>query len=449
METLAAAVLKYKSLAADYADTRVVKSEAARIQKRSEAGRDYVLMSPSFKGSGAFALTPGGKTEIAWVSKEDVDPAKSAENFVDAEFAALPDATYRCWVLVGGCCAENFAFYLQTTEGMEPHPKTKQKTSIEPGAGLAALVKHSISGLKKTHEEHKIKGAKTHPKTASRWEWVSIPLPKYTAAGLKKIRLLSDQQGFGVGAIVVSSTRSGPLPEAELKEEVARVRTTLAAMEEGLVGWWKLDEGAGSLASDSVPGGHDGALRGKPQWTAGKVGGALKFGAGDEVMMTCSLLFKTVTVSAWVRHDTLEGIVQRYVTVGHETAVLRCEKGQIHFYIRTNGELRHIQIAGQLEAGKWTMITGTWDGKTQSLYKDGALIGTQNPGGTLTSDVPVIHIGSVNESMRGLIDEVRIYNRALGDERDQETLQRRFAGNHRRDSRRAAAARRQALAAAL
>jgi hypothetical protein len=415
METLAAAVPKYKSLAADYADTRVVRSEIHRVQKRAEAGKEYLILSNGLKGSGAFGLAPAPRTEVAWISRENVEGAQAAENFVELEFAALPELTYRCWALVGGCCAENFTFYLQTTEGLEYSPKARQKASIDPGAGLAALVKHSLSNLKKTHEEHKIKGAKAHPKTASRWEWIPIPLPKYSAPGAKKIRLISDQQGFGVGAVVVSATRSGPVAEPELKEEVARARASLAAAQEGLVGWWRLDETSGSLASDAVEGGHDGKLMGNPKWGPGKVGGALRFDQGDEVKIQGAFAFRTLSVSAWVKHDSISSAIQRYVTLSRETAVLRCEGDKAHFYIRTNGELRHLYVPGVMEAGKWMMITGTWDGLTQRLYKDGVLIGSLTPGGTLASEVSGLSIGSNGEAMRGQIDEVRLYNRALSE----------------------------------
>jgi hypothetical protein len=231
MDTLAGAVLKYRSLADDYADTRVVKGEILRIRKRSEAGRDYVLMAGALKGTGTFALAPAPRSELAWASKADLEGNPGVENYVEAEFAALPELTYRCWTLVGGCCGETFTFYLQTTEGTDLSPKTRQKTSIDPGAALGSLVKLSISGLKKTHEEHKIKGSKIHPKTAARWEWVPVPLPRYSGPGAKKVRLISDQQGFAVGAIVVSSTRTAPPPDPELKEEAARLAATAA--EEG------------------------------------------------------------------------------------------------------------------------------------------------------------------------------------------------------------------------
>lgn len=416
-DSLAAAVAKYKSLAEDYADTSVVKSEAPRIRKRTEAGRDYVFVAGALKGTGTFALAPAPKSEVAWVSKANVEGNRETlENYVEAEFAALPETAYRCWALLGGCCAETFVFYLQTTEGSDVNTKTRQKVAIDPGSEAAATVRPSIANLKKTHEEHKIKGAKTHPKTAARWEWVQIPLPKYAAGGAKKVRLLSDQQGFGVGAIVVSSTRMGVMAEAELKEEVARVRTSYAAAQEGLVGWWRFDETAGTTVSDAVEGGRSGRFIGAPKWAPGKVGGALKFDGEDYIRIDGAYSFRMITISAWVKHDHFNTPRQRYVTVGDEAAVLRCEGDGIHFYLRTNGDLRQIHLPGTLEAGKWIHVAGTWDGTTQKVYKDGMLLQAARPGGMMNGDVRHLLFSFNNdETMRGLIDEVRIYNRPLGE----------------------------------
>jgi hypothetical protein len=226
-ETLADAITKYRSLLEAYADTAVVKSEPVRIKVRGEAGRDYFLTAYQLKGTGTFGLAASPRSESAWTSKADIDGAQAVANYVAAEFTALPGATYRCWALIGACCAETFTFYLQTTEGTDLNPKTKQKESAEPGAGIASLVKHSLKELKKSHGSHVTKIAKA----PLRWEWIAIPLPKYAAPGLKKIHLISDQQGFAVGAVVVSSTRSAPPSDAELKEETSRVKATL--VEEG------------------------------------------------------------------------------------------------------------------------------------------------------------------------------------------------------------------------
>jgi hypothetical protein len=108
---------------------------------------------------------------------------------------------------VGGCCADAFAFSVQATGLTELSPKTKKRGPAEPGSDLASLVKHSIRNLK----PH----AKNDPQKPTRWEWVEIPIPKSTAPGTRKLRLLTDQQGFGVASMVISSTRTKPPTEAD------------------------------------------------------------------------------------------------------------------------------------------------------------------------------------------------------------------------------------------
>jgi len=224
-ETMADAVSRYRTLGESYADTAVVKGEAVRVKVRGEAGREFFLTAYQLKGTGTFALAPAPKGESAWTSRMDIDGAQAVANYVAAEFTALPGVTYRSWALVGACCAETFTFYLQATEATDVNPKTKQKESIEPGAPIASLVKHTLKDLKKSHGSHVTKIAKA----PLRWEWVPIPLPKYAAPGLKKLHLISDQQGFAVGAVVVSATRTAPPTDAELKDEVARVKAALVA----------------------------------------------------------------------------------------------------------------------------------------------------------------------------------------------------------------------------
>ena len=60
---------------------------------------------------------------------------------------------------------------------------------------------------------------------------------------------------------------------------------SMAAQTEGMIAYWKLDEGSGNTAIDSV-GGYDGTLEGKTAWGDGKVGGALSFGDGCDYVET-------------------------------------------------------------------------------------------------------------------------------------------------------------------
>ena len=55
------------------------------------------------------------------------------------------------------------------------------------------------------------------------------------------------------------------------------------AQDPDLLGWWKLDDGTGTVAADSSGNGNDGTFVGDPEWVAGKFGSGLLFdGQGGE-----------------------------------------------------------------------------------------------------------------------------------------------------------------------
>jgi len=218
---------KCRLLLADFAETAVVRRNQGSLLQRCEAGKDYFLSAADLAAGGSFKASSSPKAGPCWTSTEDVDAARARENHVEFAFAALPETEYRCWVLVGGCCAETFAFHYQATELTTAHPRdAKQTVPAEPGGNVAAPARHEILYLKASH------GAHGGPKEPRRWEWVALRLPKYAAAGPKKVRLLSDQKGFSVAAAVVSSVRKGPPPEPEVKEELERAGPRLAHLGE-------------------------------------------------------------------------------------------------------------------------------------------------------------------------------------------------------------------------
>ena len=44
------------------------------------------------------------------------------------------------------------------------------------------------------------------------------------------------------------------------------------------MGWWKCDEGSGTIVADSSGRGYDGTLSGDAGWAAGQIAGAIEFG---------------------------------------------------------------------------------------------------------------------------------------------------------------------------
>ena len=70
-----------------------------------------------------------------------------------------------------------------------------------------------------------------------------------------------------------------------------------------------------------------------------------------------------------------------------------------------------------LPTNTWTHLTLTYNGSALTLYQNGVAVATSNVSGTLSSDTETLQIGGsqFGEYFKGLIDEVRVYSRALSD----------------------------------
>jgi hypothetical protein len=210
---------KYRLLNNEYAATAIVRKNQALILKRVGMGKDYFYFPASaglkLNGNFNFKLQ---KDDPLWLSTADAEGRDILENYVEVDFYALPNTTYRAWAYVAACCKETFAVYYQTSEG-----KTRdggKDITIDPGSLALAPLPNQLSGLKNTHDLHKPKDAKApHPKTPARWEWIPIPLPKtYSGHGAKGIRICTSQPGFAVRFMIVSSTRTKTPDEKETAE---------------------------------------------------------------------------------------------------------------------------------------------------------------------------------------------------------------------------------------
>jgi hypothetical protein len=174
-----------------------------------DGAKDAFYTGTDFATTGSFASHEREKVGAVWLSTADLTKGHAT---VEAEYYALPDQTYRAWVLAGGCCLEVFSFTMQATDLKGIDPKTKQDATFEPGDALSMAVKLPSMSLKKIHSQH------LGPKEPDRWEWIPLPLPKADTAGVRKVRLLTDQKGFAVAHMVISATRTRPPSAAELKD---------------------------------------------------------------------------------------------------------------------------------------------------------------------------------------------------------------------------------------
>lgn len=260
--TAADAVPKYQSLLADYAGSPFVRRNKAAIAARAQqCARDFLFVSSDLKPSGTFKAVKSVKGYVCWTSDADSDPAKLKDNFLELSYSVLADTAYKCWIYAGGCCLETLDFGVQGTE----YKSGKEKEPVELGSAGAAMIKPWFSSLKKTHSAH------TGPKQPSHWEWIAIPLPRYSKGGLQQLRIVTAQKGFSVAFACVTATRGGAPREADLRElDKARGSPALAAPGlKAVVLWAAALDGSGRALLGEV---REGALYGAPLFGASFTG---------------------------------------------------------------------------------------------------------------------------------------------------------------------------------
>jgi len=212
--------------------------------------------------------------------------------------------------------------------------------------------------------------------------------------------------------------------------------TIRPALNLGLVGYWSMDEGAGNKAYDQSGNINAGTLTQMDpatDWVDGKLGKALDFdGVNDYVDMgdinALDGLTK-ITASAWIKttKTTETHIVDKSGCDGatnggpFELLVNGFTAGKAVFAVYKSGgtpNFDYAESSTSVNDNNWYHVVGTYDGSFIRIYVDGVERGSKAASGwTLSSSTGFVQMGGYcnNNSYpwNGLIDEVRVYNRAL------------------------------------
>lgn len=209
---------------------------------------------------------------------------------------------------------------------------------------------------------------------------------------------------------------------------------------DGLVGYWQFDEQQGNSALDRSGNSNHGLLINCTR-EDGRYGKAIKLTGKDDShvsipsSVTLNNFTSQITVTAWVfpsvapagfkvavsrQIGTLLHPDQFYLGFGPQDGGMHYKW---HLGTDDSGTLREGDIySGVPDSNRWIHMAGIYDGSTMRLYIDGIEIESRAMTGDIRVDANPVTIGGeengaapqvVDGEFEGLIDEVRIYNRAL------------------------------------
>ena len=227
------------------------------------------------------------------------------------------------------------------------------------------------------------------------------------------------------------------LPEAEIDAEIAAVGGTVTTppppppppADPALpVLSLNFDEATGDAADTTtgLVGTVSGAVR-----VPGVRGSALSFdGVNDSVTVpdVASLdLTSGMTLAAWVNAGTVDGwetiilkengAAYSYALYSQDGGVVQGGSVEPSGNVLVNGNFETLRGENPITAGAWVHLATTFDGTTQRLFVNGVEVSSRAVAGAIDVGTGALRIGGndvwAGEYFQGLIDEVRVYNRAL------------------------------------
>ena len=198
---------------------------------------------------------------------------------------------------------------------------------------------------------------------------------------------------------------------------------------DGLVLYHSYDEGKGDTAEDLSGNDHEGVID-NPEWVDGKFGTALLFGGqGSDVFVTVEstpeLNVDACTFMAWINAEHWDGVRQIVGKSVHGGCGGRVQYGLFSeagvFKVRLETEGGRADISTDLpDTDKFVHVAFTNDTDKTKIYFDGEEVVEGDTPGTLNANEDPWRVGQdcdrANYVFAGIIDEVRLWNRALSED---------------------------------
>jgi len=198
----------------------------------------------------------------------------------------------------------------------------------------------------------------------------------------------------------------------------------------GLIATYSFDEGSGLSANDGSGNAHTGVISGATWTIAGKYGSALSFNGTNSWVTVADAndldLTTGLTLEAWVFPTAAAT-----ATTWRNVLIKERSGGEIYnlyadtdthvpaaYVVRSANPGTPVGVNGvaQVPLNTWTHLAMTYDTATVRLYVNGTLVRSSATTGALLTSTGALRIGGNSvwgEFFQGMIDEVRVYNRAL------------------------------------
>ena len=193
----------------------------------------------------------------------------------------------------------------------------------------------------------------------------------------------------------------------------------------GLVAHYTFDEGSGDTVADASGNGNDGIINGDSVWSTGVIGGAMTFGGNDYVDCgnDASLVIRdAITVACWIKVAAFVNDWETIISMGDDSYRMgrsATTGNAIHFGCNgpTGGNLDGNAIVTD---DTWHHVALVYDGAYKIIYVDGVEDARVASTGQIDVSSYNLYIGenaqATGRYLHGLVDDARIYNRAMSAE---------------------------------
>jgi hypothetical protein len=234
--------------------------------------------------------------------------------------------------------------------------------------------------------------------------------------------LMTAMEANDLSADIAPAAKRDGVVDAKDLELFTRYLGT-AIPELGLIAHWKLDETEGIVARDATGDpAYNATLYGNPSWQpeGGKVGGALQFsGAGDYVKtpFVRDPSQGAFSVFAWIKGGTPGQVILSQET-GTDWLLADASQGFLMTELKYGGRSKAALCSQTVVTdGNWHRVGLAWDGSNRVLYVDDVEV-ARDTQPDLVASAGGLYIGAGSgltpgTFFSGLIDDVRIYDRAM------------------------------------